>query len=100
MTLRMIPIAFAAAAALALSACDMGRRAKFKPGDRVIRKLTSERAVVYAHFRPFADDIYWLKMPGRVAFGAAGPWFASKKGDWHLDGPFYEDDLVLAADET
>jgi hypothetical protein len=94
----MILIAVAPAAALALSGCDMGHRVKFKPGDYVIRKLTSERAVVFAHFRPFADDIYWLKLPGRVAVGAAGPWFASKKGDYHIDGPFYEGDLVLAPD--
>src|SRR6478672_4704458 len=98
MTLRMIPIAVAAAAALALNACDMGHHAKLKPGDHVVRKLTSEKAVVYAHFRPFADDIYWLKLPGRVGWEAAGPSFSSKKGDWHLDGPFYEDDLVLATD--
>jgi hypothetical protein len=93
MTLRMIPIAVAAAVALSLSACDMGHRAKFKPGDRVMRKLTSERAIVYAHFRPFADDIYWLKLPRYVR---GEPWFGSQKGNWHLDGPFYEDDLVLA----
>jgi hypothetical protein len=72
----------------------MGHRAKFKPGDHVIRKLASERAVVYAHFRPFADDIYWLKLPGWVD----DPWFASKKGNWHIDGPYYETDLVLAPD--
>jgi hypothetical protein len=98
MTLRTISIAVAAAAALALSACDMGHRAKFKPGDHVIRKLTSERGVVCAHFRPFVDDIYWLKLPGRVDINAVGHWFASKEGDYHIDGPYYENDLVLARD--
>jgi hypothetical protein len=82
MTLRMIRIAVAAAAALALSACDMGHHAKFKPGDHVIRKLTGERALVYAHFRPFADDIYWLKMPGRVDEALVSP----KNANWHFDG--------------
>jgi hypothetical protein len=90
----MIPIAVVTAAAFAFSGCDMGHRAKFKPGDHVIRKLTSERAVVYAHLRLFADDIYWLKLPGWVD----DPWFASKKGNWHIDGPYYENDLVLAPD--
>ena len=76
----------------------MGHRAKFKPGDHVIRKLTSERAVVFAHFRPFADDIYWLRLPGRVDINAAGGWFVSRKGDFHIDGPYSENDLVLAPD--
>ena len=98
MTLRTNSIAVAAAAALALSACDMGHRAKFKPGDHVIRKLTGEKAVVAGRLRPFAHDIYWLKLPGRVDIEAAGGWFASKNGDYHIDGPYYESDLVLARD--
>src|SRR2546423_297904 len=103
MTLRILSMAVAAAAALALGACDMGHRAKFKPGDHVIRKLTGERAVVFARLRPFTDDIYWLKMPGGTKDGDPMLGVLAEPGEhtnhnWHFEGAFCEDDLVLSHD--
>jgi hypothetical protein len=98
----MISMAIAAAVALAVSACG-GHRATFKPGDHVIRKLTGERAIVAVRMRPFADDIYWLKMHGGpedndVLLGALAAPGEHTKYNWHFEGRFYEDDLVLSHD--
>jgi hypothetical protein len=94
-------MAVAAAVALVLSACG-GHRAKFKPGDHVIRKLTGQRAIVAGRTRFLTDDIYWLKMPGGLTEDdypqrLAGPGERTLQ-NWHLDYPYYEDDLVLSHD--
>jgi hypothetical protein len=90
---RNIFAAIVSATALVLIACG-GHRAKFELRDHVIRKLTGEKAIVAARMRPFAHDIYWLRMPG----GLSDHEFSPRGANWHLDGPFYEDDLVLSHD--
>jgi len=101
MTLRLIPIAVATVVALALSACG-GHRPKFKPGDHVIRKLTGERAIVAGRTRFLIDDMYWLKMPGGLTADEYPQRLAGlgerTLQNWHLDYPYYEEDLVLSDD--
>ena len=99
MTHRTSFAAVIGAACLVLNACHQ-QRARFEPGDPVTRKLTGERGVVALRMRFFADNKYWLKMPGGERDGngvlAAPGERTVRNRDWHFDGPYYDDDLVLA----
>ncbi|MFZ1218414.1 MAG: hypothetical protein WAO00_03935 [Chthoniobacterales bacterium] len=83
----------------ALSGCD-SHTAKFKAGDHVIRKLTGRQAVVWWRARPFAEDVYFLKVrdeAGEITDTAYYAKITGKPRNWHLDGPYHEDDLLLAS---
>ena len=95
MTRLLITVAVCAS----LAACEK-RTAKFHVGDRVVVKAHPEtKGVVTLRSSPFVDDLYYVRVTGapddRVStwIPTAEPW--SRSDHWHLEGPYYENQVEL-----
>lgn len=91
-----VSIATVAFIALALCACEK-RNAKFRVHDKVTVKLTDTRGEVVLRQQPFVEDMYFLKVPGKKSAldrEHANWWYHGDEPDWHIEGPYHEDDLV------
>jgi hypothetical protein len=87
-----------AAISLMLSACEK-RTAKFHTGDKVVVKSHPQtKGVVLIRMSPFAGDSYYLRVAGERD-DRASTWIRSSSGkfskQWHLEGPYYENQLAL-----
>lgn len=92
-----LTIAMLISATLAFGACEK-RTAKFRVHDKVTVKLTETRGEVVLRQQPFVEDMYFLKVPGKTsALDKDHSYWWSYYGDepdWHVEGPYHEDDLV------
>jgi hypothetical protein len=93
---RYTTIAILICATIGLSGCEK-RTAKFRVHDKVTVTLTDTRGEVVLRQQPFADDMYFIKVPGKKsALDREHPnwWFYGDDPDWHIEGPYHEADLV------
>jgi len=88
--------------AVSVSLVSCGKPAgKFQPGERVIVRVNREKqAVVLARIKPFSEDVYYLKVPGRPSdsdreLPSEMAWLRASLDEklWHVEGPYYETDL-------
>ena len=100
MSRTLIKIILLALASVAPS-CDKPT-AKFRVHDKVTVKLTDTKGEVALRMQPFADDLYYLKVPGSPwKFDRAFPsWYDPSKNEpdpgWHFEGPYHDTDLQAA----
>jgi hypothetical protein len=81
-----------------VSSCEW-HTPKFNAGDRVVRKLTGREGVVWLRVRASSDDVYFLRVRDQqdeITDSQYNAFVTGKPRDWHLDGPYHEDDLLPA----
>ena len=91
------------AACISLAACSKPA-AKFQPGERVVVRVNrAKQAIVLVRLKPFSEDLYYLKVPGRPSdsdreLSSEMAWLRASMDEklWHAEGPYYETDLEAA----
>jgi hypothetical protein len=86
------------AIAAMIASCEK-RSTKFRAHDKVTVKLTETTGEVVLRMQPFADDLYYIKVPGKKsALSREYPdwWYYGRDSDWHIEGPYHYTDLQTA----
>src|SRR4051812_7120262 len=95
--MHLTSLSLLAAVAVTLFGCEKPK-AEFRVHDKVIVKLTDTTGEVVLRMKPFVDDLYYLKVPGKKSSLDREHtewwwWYRVDGPEWHIEGPYHYTDL-------